>query len=76
VRRERDPADRRRVVVRLEAERGMRDLAPVFAPVVRAWGEAAAEYSDEQLSMILESQDRMERIMRDALAQLRDMPRS
>lgn len=75
VRRERDPADRRRVVVRLEAERGMRDLAPVFAPVVRAWREAAAEYSDEQLRMILEFQHRMERIMREALAQLRDMPR-
>ena len=76
VHRERDPADRRRVVVRLEAERGLRDLAPVFAPVVRAWQEAAAEYSDEQLRMVLEFQHQMERIMRDALAQLRDMPRS
>jgi DNA-binding MarR family transcriptional regulator len=51
VRRERDPADRRRVVVRLEAGRGLRDLAPVFTPVVRAWREAAAEYSDEQLRL-------------------------
>src|SRR5215475_12680817 len=64
VRRERDPADRRRVVVRLEATRGMRDVAPVFAPVVEAFREAAAEYSDEQLQMILEFQYRMERIMR------------
>jgi hypothetical protein len=62
--------------VRLEAGRGLRDLAPVFTPVVRAWREAAAEYSDEQLRMVLEFQHQMERIMRDALAQLRDMPRS
>jgi DNA-binding transcriptional regulator GbsR (MarR family) len=71
VRRERDPADRRRVVVRLEAVRGMRDVAPVFAPVVEAFREAAAEYSDEQLRMILEFQYRMEHIMREALVQLR-----
>jgi DNA-binding MarR family transcriptional regulator len=71
VRRERDPADRRRVVVRLEAARGMRDVAPVFAPVVEAFREAAAEYSDEQLRMILDFQYRMERIMREALVELR-----
>jgi DNA-binding transcriptional regulator GbsR (MarR family) len=71
VHRERDQADRRRVVVRLDAARGMRDVGPVFEPVVQAWREAAAEYTDEQLSMILEFQHRMEQIMRDGLAQLR-----
>src|SRR5215471_10219779 len=48
VRRERDPQDRRRVVVRLDPERGLRDIAPVFHPVVTGWREAAAQYTDEQ----------------------------
>lgn len=74
VRRERDLADRRRVVVRLDAARGLRDVAPTFAPVVQAWRETAAEYTDEQLCMILEFQRRMEQIMRDALGQLRVRP--
>src|SRR5215468_6915467 len=48
VRRERDPHDRRRVVVRLDPERGLHDIAPVFAPVVAAWRAVAAQYTDEQ----------------------------
>lgn len=71
VRRERDPHDRRRVVVRLDPERGRRDIAPVFHPVVAAWREAAAQYTDEQLEVILGFQHRIEKIMRDRLIQLR-----
>lgn len=71
VRRERDQQDRRRVVVRLDPERGLRDIAPVFFPVVAAWREVAAQYTDEQLEVILGFQHRMEKIMRDRLIQLR-----
>jgi len=71
VRRERDPQDRRRVMVRLDPERGMRDIAPVFLPVVAAWREAAAQYTDEQLEVILGFQHQVEKIMRDRLIQLR-----
>jgi DNA-binding MarR family transcriptional regulator len=71
VRRERDPGDRRRVIVRLDATRGLRDVAPVFAPVVEAWRAAAAAYSDEQLTLILEFQHQLEHIMRDRLIELR-----
>src|ERR1700743_128035 len=42
VHRKRDAKDRRRVVVRLDATRGLRDVAPVFAPVVEAWRAVAA----------------------------------
>ena len=35
VRRERDPRDRRRVVIRLMLERALSDVAPVFLPMVR-----------------------------------------
>ena len=71
VRRERDTGDRRRVIVRLDATRGLHDVAPVFAPVVEAWRAAAAAYTDEQLTLILEFQHQLEQIMRDRLIELR-----
>ena len=71
VHRERDAQDRRRVVVRLDATRGLRDVAPVFAPVVEAWRAAAAQYTDEQLTLILGFQTQLEQIMRDRLVELR-----
>jgi DNA-binding MarR family transcriptional regulator len=75
VRRERDSGDRRRVIVRLDSVRGLRDVAPVFAPVVEAWRAAAAAYTDEQLSIILRFQQQLEHIMRDRLIELRGGPR-
>jgi DNA-binding MarR family transcriptional regulator len=71
VRRERDPGDRRRVIVRLEADRGMRDVAPVFAPVIAAWRAVAAQYTDDELRLLLGFQEQLERIMRDRLVELR-----
>jgi DNA-binding MarR family transcriptional regulator len=71
VRRERDSRDRRRVVVRLDTERGLRDVAPVFAPVVAAWRAVAAQYTDDQLETILRFQQQVEQIMRDRLIELR-----
>ncbi len=71
VHRERDPEDRRRVIIRLDAARGMRDVAPVFAPVVAAWRAVAAQYTDEQLTLILDFQHQLEKIMRDRLVELR-----
>ena len=71
VRRERDPNDRRRVIVNLNAGRGWHDVAPVFAPVIKAWRGAAAGYSDDELRLILGFQRQVEEIMRDQLAQMR-----
>ena len=70
VRRQRDAQDRRRVLVYLDATRGLRDVAPVFAPLVQAWRAVAAEYTDEQLSLILDFQRKVEQIMRDRLIEL------
>jgi DNA-binding transcriptional ArsR family regulator len=75
VRRERDPSDRRRVIVRLDAARGMRDVAPVFAPVIAAWRAAAAQYTDEELRLFLGFLDQLEQIMRDRLTELDGAPR-
>src|SRR6516225_4979692 len=71
VRRERDPHDRRRVIVRLEAARGLRDVAPVFIPVIAAWRAVAAQYTDDELRLILRFQNQLEQIMRDRLVELR-----
>jgi DNA-binding MarR family transcriptional regulator len=72
VRRERDAHDRRKVIVRLDLTRGLRDVAPVFAPLVTAMRAAAARYTDDELRLILRFQLELERIVRDQLASLRD----
>jgi DNA-binding MarR family transcriptional regulator len=71
VRRERDPKDRRRVIVTLNPGPGLREIGPTFGPLVRAWREAAAGYSDEELRLLLDFQRRFEGIVRDQLARLR-----
>ena len=74
VRREKDPHDRRRVVIRPNPEQRLRDVGAFFGPVVQAWREAAAQYSDEQLATILAFQQQLEQIMRDRLVELRAGP--
>ena len=71
VRRERDPKDRRRVIVTLNPGPGLREIGPTFGPLVKAWREAAAGYSDEELRLLLDFQRRFEGIVRDQLARLR-----
>src|ERR1700684_2588622 len=48
VRRERDPADRRRVVIRLDLERARSAVHPVFLPMVQALQGLAARYTDDE----------------------------
>ncbi len=71
VRRERDARDRRRVVIHLIFERAMRDVEPVFRPMVRAWQATASRYSEAELKLILEFQSRTELVLREHLARLR-----
>jgi hypothetical protein len=49
----------------------MRDVAPVFAPVIAAWRAVAAQYTDDELRLILGFQEQLEQIMRDRLVELR-----
>jgi DNA-binding MarR family transcriptional regulator len=77
VRRERDAHDRRRVVIHLDTERALRTVAPVFGPMMGAWQRAVAGYTDDELRLIVEFYGRMEQIIRDHLARLRDqLPQS
>jgi DNA-binding HxlR family transcriptional regulator len=71
VRRVRDPHDRRRVIVELGGGPGLREIGPVFAPLVRAWRAAAADYSDDELRLLLDFQGRLQGIFQEQLARLR-----
>jgi DNA-binding MarR family transcriptional regulator len=71
VRRVRDRHDRRRVIVELGGGPGLRVVGATFGPVVRAWRATAASYSDDELRLLLEFQDKLEEILRDQLARLR-----
>lgn len=55
VRRERDPNDGRRVIVRLERGKDeMSKVRSILDSVKQTWDEAASRYSDEQITFLLE----------------------
>ena len=74
-RRERDAADRRRVVVRLVTERALRDVASVFLPMVRTWQRVAEEYSDEEMRLIVHFSGQLEQALREHITRLREAQR-
>ena len=74
VTRERDPHDRRRVVVRLVLDRAVRDVAAIFLPMVRDWQRMAGQYSDDQLALIVDFYRQMEDVLRTHLVRLREAP--
>jgi DNA-binding MarR family transcriptional regulator len=71
VTRERDPHDRRRVVVTLSLDQAMRNVASVFLPVMREWRELATRYTDDELRLIVDFYARMEQVFRNHLVRLR-----
>src|SRR6266550_2309705 len=74
VTRERDPNDRRRVVVQINLDRAMKDVATIFAPMLRSWREMSARYSDDELRLIVDFYGRMEQVFREHLLRLRGGP--
>jgi DNA-binding transcriptional ArsR family regulator len=71
VRRERDPADRRRVMVTLNFGPALDEVGPVFGPLVTAWQQAAAGFSDSELRLLVGFQQRFVDIVREQLGRLR-----
>jgi DNA-binding MarR family transcriptional regulator len=71
IQRERDPRDRRRVIVNLKAGPGLHEIPRTFGPLIKAWRGTASRYSDDDLRLILEFQRQVEQIMRDQLTRLR-----
>jgi DNA-binding MarR family transcriptional regulator len=74
VTRERDPRDRRRVVVQVVLEKALADVASVFRPMIRDWQGVAAHYSDDELRLIVDFYGRMEEVFRHHLGRLRGGP--
>jgi DNA-binding transcriptional ArsR family regulator len=72
VRRERDRADRRRVIVTLNPGPALSRVGLTFGPLVLAWRQAAAGYSDAELRLLVGFQQRFVDIVREQLGQLRD----
>jgi DNA-binding MarR family transcriptional regulator len=70
VRREPDPDDRRRVLVRPVPDRAG-ELAPLYAGMAHAWADALADYDDDQVALLLELFTRMRRVAHDQAARLR-----
>jgi len=71
VSRERDPHDRRRVVVTLSLDKAMRNVASVFLPIMRDWRELASGYTNDELRLIVDFYGQMEQLFRDHLVRLR-----
>lgn len=74
VRRERDTKDRRRVVVHLILDKALRDVAPLFLPMLREWQVLVTDYTDDELRLIVEFYGRMEQVFRDHVVRLRGGP--
>jgi DNA-binding transcriptional ArsR family regulator len=72
VRRERDPEDRRRVVIRLVMEKALHNVAPVFLPLIRGWQGVVDHYTDDELRLIVDFYGLMEGVIREHLARLRE----
>lgn len=71
VRRERDTADRRKVVVSLNLERTASDVVPVFAPLIKSWRAAMSDYTDEELDLIKSFLTKTETIFTTEVTNLR-----
>ena len=75
VRRERDPMDGRRVIVRLEKDRDeMREINSTFDVLAQEWDEMASHYTNEQVTFLLEFLKRSNALSRREIVRLRDMP--
>jgi DNA-binding MarR family transcriptional regulator len=70
VRREDDPNDRRRVIIRVVPKR-YRDIARLFEPFAAAFAEMGGRYSAQELATILDFMTRSVQVLRDATLELR-----
>jgi DNA-binding MarR family transcriptional regulator len=70
LRREDDPNDRRRVILRLVPKR-YRDIARLFEPFAAAYAELGARYSERELATIVDFMTRSGPVLREATLELR-----
>jgi DNA-binding MarR family transcriptional regulator len=71
--RDRDPNDRRKVLVRLMPAAEKR-ISPIYIPLQQAMQDLLSQYSDEQLTFLHEFMSKSGRIMADEIARQRTKP--
>ena len=77
VRRERDPNDGRRVIVRLERGKDeMHKIGPIFDSLGKAWDELASDYDDKQIAFLLSFLKRSNAMSRKEIIRLQEAPSS
>src|SRR6266581_9443969 len=73
VRRERDPNDGRRVIVRLERSKDeMQEINSIFDSIGKAWDDMVSHYDDEQIAFLLEFLKRSNALSRKEIVRLRE----
>jgi DNA-binding MarR family transcriptional regulator len=70
VRRERDPQDRRRVII--QPSSNVRSLTAIFQSLTRALGEVCSEYTQEELTTILEFVERTVAVLQTETSKLQN----
>jgi DNA-binding MarR family transcriptional regulator len=70
VRREHDPEDRRRIIVRPFPERIHRDLEPVWESLARAFDECCSDYTLEELALLIGFTLRTQQLLKEACTAL------
>lgn len=77
VRREGDPNDKRRVIVKLVRDKDtMRQIDSIFDSIGQAWEDVAADYSDEQIAFLVDFLKRSNALSQQEIVQLRAAPSS
>jgi DNA-binding MarR family transcriptional regulator len=75
VRRERDPEDGRRVIVRLAPDKDqIRGMGPYFDAIGKAWDEMASQYDDEQIAFLVAFLKRGNALSRQEILRLQAAP--
>lgn len=75
IRRERDPEDARRVIVRLAPDTDqIRGMGPIFDSIGRAWGEQIAQYDDDQIAFLVDFLKRNNAVTQQEILWLREAP--
>ena len=75
VRRERDPNDGRKVIIRLASDKDeMRKVRSILDSVGKAWDEVASRYDDEQMAFLLEFLKYSNALSRQELVRLQETP--
>ncbi|MEP7288745.1 MAG: MarR family transcriptional regulator [Chloroflexota bacterium] len=76
VRRENDPNDGRRVLVRLSpSETTMHDIGPLFDSIGYKWDEISSKYDDQQLAFLIDFLKSSNRASTEEIARLRNAPK-